>query len=56
MRDCSVRVAKRKALISFAVTAYAKSRFSHDAAQTYISRRYLDFFAPFLNQSASKIP
>ena len=39
--DCSIRVAKIKALISFAVTAelicvfvfaYAKSRFSHDAA------------------------
>ena len=41
MRDCTIRVAKTKALISFAVTAklicvfvfaYAKSRFSHDAA------------------------
>ena len=40
--DCTIRVAERKALISFAVTAklicvivfaYAKSRFSHDAAQ-----------------------
>ena len=40
-RDCTNRVAKTKALISFAVTAkltcvfvfaYAKSRFSHDAA------------------------
>ena len=40
-RDCTIRVAKTKALISFAVTAklicvfvfaYAKSRFSHDAA------------------------
>ena len=39
--DCTIRVAKTKALISFAVTAklicvfvfaYAKSRFSHDAA------------------------
>ena len=39
--DCSIRVAKTKALISFAVTAklicvfvfaYAKSRLSHDAA------------------------
>ena len=39
--DCSIRVAKTKALISFAVTAklicvfvfaYAKIRFSHDAA------------------------
>ena len=39
--DCSIRVAKTKALISFAVTAklicvfvfaYAKSRFSHDEA------------------------
>ena len=41
-RDCTICVAKTKALISFAVTAklicvfvfaYAKSRFSHDAAQ-----------------------
>ena len=41
-RDCTTCVAKTKALISFAVTAqllcgfifaYAKSRFSHDAAQ-----------------------
>ena len=40
-RDCTIRVAKTKALISFAVTAkligafvfaYAKSRFSHDEA------------------------
>ena len=39
--DCTIRIAKTKALISFAVTAkligvfvfaYAKSRFSHDAA------------------------
>ena len=39
--DCTIRVAKTKALISFAVTAklicvfvfaYAKSQFSHDAA------------------------
>ena len=41
MRDCTINGAKTKALISFAVTAklicvfvfaYAKSRFSHDAA------------------------
>ena len=40
-RDCTIRIAKTKALISFAVTAklicvfvfaYAKSRFSHDEA------------------------
>ena len=40
-RDCTIRVAKTKALISFAVTAklicvfvvaYAKNRFSHDEA------------------------
>ena len=39
--NCTIRIAKTKALISFAVTAkvicvfvfaYAKSRFSHDAA------------------------
>ena len=42
--DCTIRVAKTKALISFAVTAklicvfvfvYAKSRFSHDEAQIF---------------------
>ena len=42
MRDCTIHVAKTKALISFAVTAklicvfvfaYAKSRFSHDEVQ-----------------------
>ena len=41
MRNCIIRIAKTKALISFAVTAklicvfvfaYAKSQFSHDAA------------------------
>ena len=45
--DCTVRIAKTKALISFAVTAklicvfvfaYAKSRFSHDAAHTVACR------------------
>ena len=44
-RDCPICVAKTKALISCAVTAqlnctfvfgYAKSRFSHDAAQMWI--------------------
>ena len=43
--DCTIRVAKTKALISFAVTtklicvfvfAYAKSGFSHDEAQMII--------------------
>ena len=43
-RDCTIRVVKTKALISFAVTAklicvfvfaYAKSRFSHDEAQIF---------------------
>ena len=42
--DCTIRVAKTKALISFAVTAklicvfvfaYAKSRFSHDEAHIF---------------------
>ena len=42
LRDCTIRVAKTKALISFAVSAklicvfvfaYAKNRFSHDEAQ-----------------------
>ena len=45
MNDCTIRVAKTKALISFAVTAklicdfvfaYAKSRFSHDEAQILV--------------------
>ena len=45
-RDCTIRVAKTKALISFAVTAklicvfvfaYAKIRFSHVAAQFKVS-------------------
>ena len=52
-RDCSIRVAKTKALISFAVTAklicvfvfaYAKIRFSHVAAQIkvyYLNRLLL---------------
>ena len=44
-RDCTVYVAKTKALISFAVNAklisafvfaYAKSQFSHDAAHIYV--------------------
>ena len=44
-RDCTIYIAKTKALITFAVTAklicvfvfaYAKSRFSHDAAHLYL--------------------
>ena len=31
--DCNIYVAKTKALICVFVFAYAKSRFSHDAAQ-----------------------
>ena len=47
--DFTIRVAKTKALISFAVTAklicvfvfaYAKSRFSHDAAQIVYDKNY----------------
>ena len=54
-RDCTVYVAKTKALISFAVTAkmirvfvfaYAKSRFSHNAAHILT-----EFFDPFLFHS-----
>ena len=53
--DCTIRVAKTKALISFAVTAklicvfvfaYAKRRFSHDAAHFVlltVPRRYFRF-------------
>ena len=46
--DCTIRVAKTKTLISFAVTAklicvfvfaYAKSRFSHNEAQLQMTRR-----------------
>ena len=45
-RYCTIRVAKTKALISFAVTAklifafvfaYAKKRFSHNAAHIYMT-------------------
>ena len=48
-RDCTIRVAKTKALISFAVTAklicvfvfaYAKSRFCHNEAQIKINIEY----------------
>ena len=48
-RDCTIRVAKTKALIIFAVTVkliclfvfvYAKSWFSHDAAQIIIATYY----------------
>ena len=46
MRDCTIYVAKTKALINFAITAklicvfvlaFAKSRFSHDAARILLS-------------------
>ena len=49
--DCTIRIAKTKALISFAVTAklicvfvfaYAKSRFSHDEAQMVGKRETLN--------------
>ena len=49
-RDCTIGVAKTKALISFVVTAklicdfvfaYAKSRFSHDVAHMYSPRKDL---------------
>ena len=45
--DCTIYVAKTKVLISFAVTAklicvfvfaYAKSRFSHDAAHIFLCK------------------
>ena len=48
--DCTIRVAKTKALISFAVTAklicvfvfpYAKCWFSHDAAHLYFKHAFL---------------
>ena len=49
--DCTIRVAKTKALISFAVTAklicafvfaYAKSRFSHNEAHLLVSVLYVE--------------
>ena len=58
MRNCTIRIAKTKALISFTVTAklicvfifaYAKSRFSHNGAQlkpvptTYFMVKYVNF-------------
>ena len=56
-RDCTIRVAKTKALISFAVTAklicvfvfaYAKSRFSHNEAHLwYILLDFLRFVSSF---------
>ena len=51
--DCTIRAAKTKALISFAVTAklicifvfaYAKCLFSHDAAQLFMYLRRLVLF------------
>ena len=43
--DCTIRVAKTKALISVFVFAYAKSRFSHSAAQLILfnSNSYILF-------------
>ena len=50
--DSTIRVAKTKALISFAVTAklicvfvfaYARIRFSHDAAHMIVRRNNLNF-------------
>ena len=52
-RNCTIRMAKTKELISFAVTAklicvfvfaYAKSRFSHDAAQMNTCMSFSDNF------------
>ena len=54
--DCTIRIAKTKALISFAVTAklicvfvfaYAKSRFSHDAAQLTVYSPYYPLICLF---------
>ena len=58
-RDCTIRVAKTKALISFAVTvklifvflfAYAKSQFSHNEAQrtTYVGDQFFRILELFL--------
>ena len=56
--DCTIHVAKTKALISFAVTAklicvfvfaYAKSRFSHDTANMLKSFKGMDTWL-FLKQ------
>ena len=35
--DCTIRVAKTKALISVFVFAYAKSRFSHNEAHIMVT-------------------
>ena len=51
MRDCTIYVAKTKALISFAIIAkliyvfvfaYAKIRFSHDAAHLFLSTQIIE--------------
>ena len=56
--DCTLRVAKTKAPISFAVTAklicvfvfaYAKSRFSNDAAYEYGYPMTIKTFKGYLN-------
>ena len=58
-RDCTISVAKTKALISFAVTAklicvfvfaYAKSRFSHNEAQLIVrsSLKVMNFLLDFV--------
>ena len=63
-RDCSIRVAKTKALISFAVTAklicvfvfaYAKSQFSHDAAHL-IQVNKISFVNRVLKLMWKKVP
>ena len=52
-RDCSIHIAKTKALISFPVTvklicvfvfAYAKSQFSHDAAHISVLLHFMNDF------------
>ena len=57
--DCTNRLAKTKALISFAVTAklicvfvfaYAKSRFSHDAAHFRDALEKFTCFATIINE------
>ena len=60
--DCTIRIAKTKALISFAVTAklicvfvfaYAKIRFSHDATGIY--NQSSNYFTTFFSGNVIRV-
>ena len=62
--NCTIHVAKTKVLISFSVTAqllcafvfaYAKIRFSHDAAQIMLQYQYLFLYSDFLESTKDGI-